>query len=110
MISSEEAFLIFDKWRSEGKLVYVWTVAPDGQRRRFQASFSEVLTTSRRLILWAEREGGETVGVEVELGGATFEYADTRETADPDLAAMAWVCFLSAFLPDGGAMMFGEPK
>jgi hypothetical protein len=107
MISSQDAFLILEKWKKEKRFLYIFTSTPDGSAK-FQALVSEVLRKSESLIVFAERSDGGTTELGIELKGAEFEYGDPRETFDPELAATGWVCFLSAFLPSGGSIMFAE--
>ncbi len=110
MISSAEAFLIFDKWRAESRFLYVFTATPSGESKRFQAIVREVLMNSERLRLLAERSDGGSLPIEIDLAGAKFKYADTRELDDPELGKTAWVCFVTVFLASEGSIMFAERK
>lgn len=108
MISSDEAFSLFEKWREERKFLYVFTSTPDGSSKKFQSIVVDVLRNSEKLMLRAQSASDDDLDVWIDLKSAEFEYADPRETFDPELAMTGWVCFVSAFLPSGGKLMFAE--
>lgn len=107
MISPGEAFSIFEKWQNEGSFLYLFTAAETG-KVRVQAAVSEVIKNSSTLRIVARPSDRGTVMMSLDLKGASFEYSDTRETPDPELAAQGWVCFVTAFLPSGPTYLFAE--
>lgn len=107
MISPGEAFSIFEKWQNEGSFLYLFTAAETG-KTRLQAAVSEVVRNSSMLRIVAGPSDTHAVMMSIDLQGASFEYSDTRETPDPELAARGWVCFLTAFLPSGSTYLFAE--
>jgi hypothetical protein len=107
MISPGEAFSIFEKWQNEGSFLYLFTAAETG-KARLQAAVSEVVKKSSTLRIVARPSDTDAVMMSIDLQGASFEYSDTRETPDPELAAQGWVCFLTAFLPSGSTYLFAE--
>jgi hypothetical protein len=107
MISPGEAFAIFEKWKAEGVLLYLFS-AHDESKGRFQVAVSEVLSNSARLNLVARKPDAGVEPLSINLTGACFEYSDPRETPDPEVAAQGWVCFVTAFLPAGPTYLFAE--
>lgn len=112
MISSEDAFSIFGKWKEERPLVKLLVGIPVRGKtitgdRWPSLRIIEISLTSPKIV--AQVEGADDEALEFDLEGAVFEYGDTREAeVPPELAAGSWVCFLEAVLPSGNRMLFAE--
>ena len=107
MISPGEAFSMFEKWKAEGALLYLFS-AHGKDKGRVQVAVSEVLGNSGTVRLVARKSAADSETISLNLMEAAFEYSDARETPDPDLAARGWVCFVTAFLPLGPTYLFAE--
>lgn len=112
MISSEEAFSIFGKWKEERPLVRLLVGVPVRGKlvtgsRWPSLRIIEISLMPSKVV--ARIEGTEGEALEFDFEGAVFEYGDTRETAvPPELTAGSWVCFLEAVLPSGNRVLFAE--
>ena len=109
MISSDEAFLLFDKWQREHSVLLVRRGAAQG-RIWFWASIASVSSRLDNVSIEATLFDGRQGRSDLDLREATFEYADPREAEDPVLSAVAFACFLLIRLPDGGSVWFMECK
>jgi len=105
MTSSDEAFSLFDKWKDDGRFILLHSYT-HGQRNRFAAIVVDVLKHSGIVLLRVKASDMSESELSVDLQGATFEYADPRESPDPELAETIWDCFLVVFLPSGGSLIF----
>jgi hypothetical protein len=107
MISSDEAFSIFRKWQEESSSVELLTGsvqdAPTLKPPRRLARVVDVYEPKEIVLVV---EGKRAHRASVDLCGASFEYADPRETSEP--ASQVWVCFIEAKLPSGERWLFGE--
>jgi hypothetical protein len=107
MISSAEAFSIFRKWQQESSSVELLTgsvkEAPTLTPPHRLARVVDV-SEPKEIVLLPEGRGEHRASVD--LCGASFEYADPRETSEP--SSQVWVCFIEARLPSGQRWLFGE--
>jgi hypothetical protein len=107
-ISSEDAYLIFDKWRDEQSPLQLVMNRPPGLRAVNSALVKSVLPHSHQVVIAALVEGeGEYLNVAVNLEGAEYEYEDASAVL-PEFAGGKWVCFLAANFPNGNRYVFGE--
>ena len=107
MISSAEAFSIFRKWQQESLSVEPLTGSvQDAPTLRPPRGLARVVDVSepKEIVLLPWGEGARRTSVD--LCGASFEYADSRETSEP--LSRVWVCFIEARLPSGQKWLFGE--
>ena len=105
-ISTEDAYLIFDKWREERALLQLVMKRPPGLRAVNAAFVKSVLPHSQQVLIEAQVEG-EYLEVAVNLQAAEYEYEDASAML-PDFAGGKWVCFLAANFPNGNRYVFGE--
>ena len=107
MISSVDAFSIFRKWKEDSSSVQLLTGSvQDVPTLRAPRRLARVVEVSepKEIVLVVEGKGAHRASVN--LCGASFEYADPRETSEP--ASRVWVCFIEANLPSGQRWLFGE--
>jgi hypothetical protein len=105
-ISTEDAYLIFDKWREEGAALQLVMKRPPGLRAVNSAFVKSVLPHSHQVLI-AALVDGEYLSVAVNLKGVAYEYEDANAVL-PEFAAGKWVCFLAANFPNGNRYVFGE--
>lgn len=103
--SSAEAFSLFEKWKEEHTFLHVHTYSLAASNR-FDAVVLTVLRDTGKLVLSVRALDGEEATFHIDLKGAMFEYADPRESPDPEISAVIWDCFLLARLPSGGSLIF----
>lgn len=107
MISSSEAFSIFRKWQQDSSSIELLTGSvQDATTPRPTHQLSRVVDVSEpnEIVLQPWGEGRSRASVD--LFGASFEYADPRETSEP--SSQVRVCFIEAKLPSGERWLFGE--
>jgi len=105
-ISTDDAYLIFDKWREEQAPLQLVMKRPPGLRAVNSAFVKSVLPNSHQVLI-AALVDSEYVSVAVNLEGAEYDYEDA--SADfPEFAGGKWVCFLAANFPNGNRYVFGE--
>jgi len=105
-ISTEDAYLIFNKWRDEQSALQLVMKRPPGLRAVNSAFIKSVLPHSHQVLI-AALVDSEYVSVAVNLEGAEYEYEDASAVL-PDFAGGKWVCFLAANFPNGNRYVFGE--
>jgi hypothetical protein len=105
-ISTEDAYLIFDKWREEQSPLQLVMKRPPGLRAVNSTFVKSVLAASHQVLI-AALVDSEYLSVAVNLEGAEFEYEDANAIL-PDFAGGKWVCFLAANFPNGNRYVFGE--
>jgi hypothetical protein len=105
-ISTEDAYLIFDKWRDEQSPLQLVMKRPPGLRAVNSAFIKSVLPHSHQVLI-AALVDSDYVSVAVNLEGAEYEYEDASAVL-PDFAGGKWVCFLAANFPNGNRYVFGE--
>lgn len=105
-ISSEDAYLIFDKWREERSPLQLVMKRPPGLRAVNAVFVKTVLPASHQLLI-AALVDGEYLNVSVNLEAAEYEYEDASAVL-PEFAGGKWVCFLAANFPNGNRYVFGE--
>ena len=105
-ISTEDAYLIFDKWREERSPLQLVMKRPPGLRAVNSAFVTNVLPHSSQVLISALVDG-EYLDVAVNLASAEYEYEDATAVL-PDFAGNKWVCFLAANFPNGNRYVFGE--
>ena len=84
MISSDESFSIFRKWQEESSSVEILTGSvQDAPTLRLPRRLARVVDVSepKEIVLVVEGKGAHRASVD--LCGASFEYADPRETSEP---------------------------
>ena len=105
-ISTEDAYLIFDKWREEEAPLQLVMKRPPGLRAVNSAIVKSVLPHSHQVLI-AALVDSEYLSVAVNLQGAEYEYEDASAVL-PDFAGGKWVCFLAANFSNGNRYVFGE--
>jgi hypothetical protein len=105
-ISTEDAYLIFNKWRDEQSALQLVMKRPPGLRAVNSAFVKSVLPHTRQVLI-AALVDDEYLGVAVNLEGAEYEYEDASAVL-PEFAGGKWVCFLAANFPNGNRYVFGE--
>jgi hypothetical protein len=105
-ISTEDAYLIFDKWREERSPLQLVMKRPPGLRAVNSVFVKTVLPASHQVLI-AARVDGEYLNVSVNLEAAEYEYEDASAVL-PEFAGGRWVCFLAANFPNGNRYVFGE--
>ena len=105
-ISTEDAWLIFDKWREEQSPLQLVMKRPPGLRAVNSVFVKTVLSTSHQVLI-AALVDGEYLNVSVNLEAAEYEYEDASAVL-PEFAGGKWVCFLAANFPNGNRYVFGE--
>jgi hypothetical protein len=110
MVSSEEAFWLFEKWKGEGRFIFLQMFLCSGQTKRFDALILDVLSKSEKLLLQIRASDGTEAQLGIALEGAEFTYADPRESPDPRISGTVWDCFLLAGVPGRLAMIFAVRK
>jgi hypothetical protein len=105
-ISTEDAYLMFDKWREEGSPLQLAMKRPPGLRAVNSVFVKSVLPASHQVLI-AALVDGEYLIVAVSLEFAEYEYEDANAVL-PDFAGGKWVCFLAANFPNGNRYVFGE--
>ncbi|HVB32773.1 MAG TPA: hypothetical protein VNJ52_00155 [Patescibacteria group bacterium] len=112
MISSEEALLLFSKWRDESKVLMV--ISRSGREVDvFLAAVTNVRESSGTVSMKATSLDGRQRDRVIDLREATVEYADPREAPNPERSAEVWECFLQVSFPAGSSvssMMFSVAK
>ena len=105
-ISTEDAYLIFDKWREEQSALQLVMKRPPGLRAVNSVFVKSVLAASHQVLI-AALVDSEYLNVAVNLEAAEYEYEDASAVL-PDFAGGKWVCFLAANFPNGNRYVFGE--
>jgi len=105
-ISTEDAYLIFDKWREERSPLQLVMKRPPGLRA-VNSVFVKTLLPRSHQVLIAALVDGEYLSVSVNLEAAEYEYEDASAIL-PEFAGGKWVCFLAANFPNGNRYVFGE--
>ena len=106
MISSAEAFSIFRKWQQESSSIEFLTGSvQDAPILRPPRRLARVVDISEPEEIVLLSGGRDEHRASVDLFGASFEYADPRETIEP--SSQVWVCFIAARLPSGQRWLFG---
>jgi len=105
-ISTEDAYLIFDKWREERSQLQLVMKRPPGLRAVHSTFVKSVLPASHQVLI-AALVDGEYLSVAVNLEGAEYDYEDASVIL-PEFAGGKWVCFLAADFPNGNRYVFGE--
>ena len=105
-IATEDAWLIFDKWREERSPLQLVMTRPPGLRAVNSVFVKSVLPASHQVLI-AALVDGEYLNVSVNLEAADYEYEDASAVL-PDFAGGKWVCFLAANFPNGNRYVFGE--
>jgi hypothetical protein len=105
-ISSEDAYLIFDKWREERSPLQLVMKRPPGLRAVNSVFVKTVLPASHQVLI-AALVDSEYLNVSVNLEAAEYEYEDASAVL-PEFAGGKWVCFLAANFPNGNRYVFGE--
>jgi len=105
-ISSDDAYLIFDKWREERSPLQLVMKRPPGLRSVNSAFVTKVLHQTSQVLISALVDG-EYLDVAVNLTSAEYEYEDATVVL-PEFAGEKWVCFLAANFPNGNRYVFGE--
>jgi len=105
-ISTEDAYLIFDKWREERAALQLVMKRPPGLRAVNSAFVTSVLPNTSQVLISALVDG-EYLSVAVNLQSAVYEYEEASAVL-PDFAGGKWVCYLAANFPNGNRYIFGE--
>jgi hypothetical protein len=106
-ISSEEAFLLFEKWKGDESLLTISMIRGEN-RMIFLGVILDTLRRSEKLLLEIRESEEEGKGeIFLDLEGADFEFADVRESPVPALAALTWEDFLSVLLANGERIFIG---
>ena len=111
MVSWEEAFLIFNKWRDDPGPPLI-SLLRESALFSSQEQDQKILSGGTVHVLAADATSGVvTLGLtpksaeDIDLSGATFRYSDPRDTR---LVDGEWECSLEAILPDGTLIVFAE--
>lgn len=110
VVSRDDAFLMFEKWRGEKRLLLVVSVQSEGQGidARFHSFISDVLPSSERLLALAECSDGGTTEISIGLSGACFEYDDHRVMQQ--IGIDDYVSLLKVDFPSGVCALFLETE
>jgi hypothetical protein len=105
MISSDEAFLMLNKWREEQHPLKL-LIAGDGFRMSFAGTIDEV-DGSRLTFLPVAPNSCEGDSI-LELAECRFEYGDSREAPRGSVSGLKFESILTILRPDGTTFMFAE--
>lgn len=105
MISSDEAFLMLNKWRdAEHPLKLL--IAGEGFRISFGGLIHEV-AGSRLTFFPLEPNVSEGEAI-LETADCEFEYGDSREAPSGSVSSLKFSSILTIIRPDGTHFMFAE--
>jgi hypothetical protein len=106
IISSSDAFSLFDHWSSQRRFISLQVYGSSGQRIFLDALILDVLSKSERLVLLTKASNGVEAQLGISFSGAEFTSADTRESPDPELASALFDSFLLVGWTGTTAMIF----
>ncbi len=105
MISSEEAFLLLNKWREEQHPLKL-LIAGDGFRMSFGGTIDEIDGLKLTFLPVSPNPcEGDSI---LDLAECRFEYGDSREAPPGSISGTKFDALLSILRPDGTAFLFAE--